>query len=139
MSTAAVPADQLPMLAAFYSAYRSYGLEVDWQERAACATRSVPRLRWFFPDAGSERIGARGVRKARAVCARCPVRRPCLVEGLAGSHDGVWGGTTTEQRRGTEDLALSERITALEKLARQAATQGPWRVCSEEEWTAASG
>jgi WhiB family redox-sensing transcriptional regulator len=37
---------------------------------------------------------------ARAVCARCPVLEMCLQHALdVPALEGVWGGTTTDQRR----------------------------------------
>ena len=38
--------------------------------------------------------------RARAVCARCPVQTACLQHALeVPALVGVWGGTTTDQRR----------------------------------------
>jgi WhiB family redox-sensing transcriptional regulator len=38
--------------------------------------------------------------KAKAVCANCPVSRPCLEMALADPHiEGVWGGTSDKDRR----------------------------------------
>ncbi|MBV9381428.1 MAG: WhiB family transcriptional regulator [Streptosporangiaceae bacterium] len=40
------------------------------------------------------------VEAARRICARCPVRVPCLRWTLdTGQDSGVWGGTTSEERR----------------------------------------
>lgn len=37
---------------------------------------------------------------ALAVCARCPVREPCLEHAItAREHHGVWGGRTERERR----------------------------------------
>ncbi len=52
-----------------------------------------PGVTWF-PGPG-ERSGP-----AQAVCEGCPVRWPCLDYALADeSLDGVWGGTTTKERK----------------------------------------
>jgi WhiB family transcriptional regulator, redox-sensing transcriptional regulator len=67
-----------------------------WWSRAACATAD-PEL--FFPIS---HVGPalRQVAKAKAVCARCEIRQACLGYALdAGSVQGVWGGTTEEERR----------------------------------------
>src|SRR5487761_308791 len=54
-----------------------------WRHDAACLSAD---LTLFFPE-------DRGVSKAKAVCARCPVRRPCLDWAIAaGESWGVWGG-----------------------------------------------
>jgi WhiB family transcriptional regulator, redox-sensing transcriptional regulator len=66
-----------------------------WMPLGACREED-PEL--FFP------VGSRGpalsqVMAARAVCGRCPVRRECLSYALrAGQHDGIWGGSTGEER-----------------------------------------
>lgn len=36
---------------------------------------------------------------ARAICQRCPLRRPCLQYAIdTNQHFGVWGGLTTSER-----------------------------------------
>lgn len=71
----------------------------DWQMAAACAgdMGSV-----FYPPLRSERKALRVVheKRAKAVCATCPVRAECLAHAIA--HDeryGIWGGTTGRERR----------------------------------------
>lgn len=67
-----------------------------WMERAAC--RGMDPEMWF-PDAGQQHTTRS--QAARAVCARCPVRRECLAVALAvpGYRDhGIWGGTLVAQR-----------------------------------------
>jgi WhiB family redox-sensing transcriptional regulator len=61
-----------------------------WVEHAAC--RGDGHHRWF-PEHG------RGMTTLRAVCAACPVRRPCLEYALKHVDHGVWGGTSEKQRR----------------------------------------
>jgi len=79
-----------------------------WQNRAACAGED-PGL--FFPDppprGGNPNTDPR-VRAARAICATCPVREPCLELGLSQETAGpsVWGGEYFSQRR---LLALRKR------------------------------
>ncbi len=63
----------------------------EWRSRGLCL-RSDPEA--FFPSPTED------PRPALAVCARCPVRGSCLAAALdAGDSDGVWGGTTREERR----------------------------------------
>lgn len=55
----------------------------------------------FYPEDG-DGPGANvpKVRRARASCAGCPDRVPCLEFGIAHSIEhGVWGGTTPDERR----------------------------------------
>lgn len=67
-----------------------------WVERAACRN-SDPEL--FFP-VSTTGPAAGQVAEARAVCASCPVRAECLDWALnTGQADGIWGGTTPEERR----------------------------------------
>lgn len=72
-----------------------------WQERALCATQGGD----FFP-AGP------GVKKAKAVCASgCEVREQCLAYALENGCDGVWGGTSTKERRlmrGSDEVVTND-------------------------------
>ena len=63
----------------------------EWQDQAAC--RLIP-VELFFPPAEQE------VDEAKAVCATCEVRQPCLEFAIAaGERFGVWGGLTPQERR----------------------------------------
>jgi len=62
----------------------------DWREHAACLGMD-PDL--FFPP---ETGGKAQARKAKAVCARCPVRGACLADAMP---FGIWGGTAERDRR----------------------------------------
>jgi WhiB family redox-sensing transcriptional regulator len=62
-----------------------------WTERAACAGED---LNMFFPDTPNNRASA-----AKAVCKTCPVINDCLRFALENYEQGVWGGTTDNQRR----------------------------------------
>jgi WhiB family transcriptional regulator, redox-sensing transcriptional regulator len=68
----------------------------DWRQRAACRDED-PEL--FFP-VSEMGPGARQVARAKAVCARCPVRSECLEYALDNALDhGIFGGTTETERR----------------------------------------
>jgi len=77
-----------------------------WQAEALCASPDIdPNL--FFRDVGARRD--RGpytieTRRARAICARCPVRKDCLMTALKRVEVGVWGGTTEEDRAAVRHL-----------------------------------
>lgn len=64
----------------------------DELDQALC-TQSDPEA--WFPDIGGS------ARAAVAVCARCPIQARCLAVALSlpNDLDGVWGGTTPNQRR----------------------------------------
>ena len=65
-----------------------------WMDQAACSGIAEPGL--FFPDSHLEAAWA----PARQVCARCPVRYPCLDYAVAHRIDhGMWGGLTHLERR----------------------------------------
>ena len=136
-----VPSD-LGAILAFMRRYRELErLEAGWREQAACASRTVPPLRYFFPDTSKGLApGSKKIRRARRVCAKCPVRQQCLEfvvdEGIR--LTGIWAGTTDEQREATASLPRDERLAELERMAFEASTTGPWRVASDEEWRVAT-
>ena len=62
-----------------------------WRYRAACCGAN---LEVFFPGRGES------AEPARQVCARCPVREPCLDYAIShGITHGVWGGLAERDRR----------------------------------------
>ncbi len=67
-----------------------------WESQAACLDCD-PDL--FFPVALAG-PALRQIAQAKAICARCPVRRECLRFALT-THQihGVWGGTSEEERQ----------------------------------------
>lgn len=69
---------------------------VGWRESAACQS-AEPDL--FFPLSPHGQPTAE-TERAKAVCARCPVRRECLQFALATRQAyGVWGGMSEQERR----------------------------------------
>ncbi|MEU6998723.1 WhiB family transcriptional regulator [Nonomuraea sp. NPDC046570] len=67
-----------------------------WADRGACRN-SDPAL--FFPLTWDGRT-APHTAVARRVCLGCPVRLPCLEWAVeTGEPDGMWGGTTPDERR----------------------------------------
>jgi WhiB family redox-sensing transcriptional regulator len=65
---------------------------VDWRDEAACIPRASEVN--FFPARGES------VREAKAVCAACCVREPCLEYAMRFDHlSGVWGGMSERERR----------------------------------------
>ena len=68
----------------------------DWRLLPACLSAD-PDL--FFPISESGR-SAEQFATAKAICARCQVRRDCLTFALAtGPIHGIWGGTSEQERR----------------------------------------
>ena len=66
-------------------------MNADWMDDAACAGEDVNK---FFPDMPNSRA-----LDAKAICKTCPVINDCLQHALEHYEQGVWGGTTDNQRR----------------------------------------
>ncbi len=64
---------------------------LSWMLRGACRQAD---LELFFPGPGVRRAEA-----AKAVCGRCAVRANCLSYALETMPEGIWGGTTKEERQ----------------------------------------
>jgi WhiB family redox-sensing transcriptional regulator len=79
----------------------------DWWKSAACQDAD-PEL--FFP-VSSVGLSRKDIARAKAVCASCVVRQPCLQFALA-THQtyGVWGGTTEEERRELQTVSRRLRL-----------------------------
>ena len=80
-----------------------------WRDRAACRGTD---LVVFFPGRGES------AEPARQICARCPVRQPCLDYALShGIVHGIWGGLAERDRRklraGHAGAARRERDAAI--------------------------
>lgn len=67
-----------------------------WRSEAACLGHN-PEL--FFPI-GESGPAVQQIRDAKAICATCPVRTPCLDWAMeAGADHGVWGGLSEAERK----------------------------------------
>ena len=66
-------------------------MNLAWRQQSAC--RGVdPDV--FYPVSEEEAV------EAKAICAVCPVREPCLDYALTNrEREGVWGGATERERR----------------------------------------
>ena len=71
--------------------------EDDWKLRAACLTHS-PAL-FFAKRWESKRETVKREKRAKRVCATCPVREQCLTYALTRNEKyGIWGGLTEKER-----------------------------------------
>ncbi|MQY04869.1 WhiB family transcriptional regulator [Actinomadura macrotermitis] len=71
--------------------------EEHWSDHAICRGAD-PDL--FFPIGYAAPILREQERRAKAICGHCPVTAECLGWALrVGEPDGIWGGTTPEERR----------------------------------------
>jgi WhiB family redox-sensing transcriptional regulator len=84
-------------------------LDQEWRQLAACAGED-PEV--FFPENRQKNRAEfdRRVAAAKRLCAACPVRWHCLDQAMTNFEDGIWGGTTAEERR------LARRPAALRGL-----------------------
>lgn len=53
----------------------------------------------FFPERAVGPNVPKSSKRAKAVCARCPVRPQCLDYALIANEAGVWGGMSEDERR----------------------------------------
>jgi WhiB family redox-sensing transcriptional regulator len=68
-----------------------------WQDHAACQGEDAGLF--FAPD-GEQRPERDGrERRAKAICARCPVRHKCLDAAIERREVGVWGGLNDDERQ----------------------------------------
>lgn len=70
-----------------------------WQVKAACRG---PHASVFFPPTHFERKEEKESRerRAKAICASCPVRKPCLEYALRiREPHGIWGGLSELERK----------------------------------------
>lgn len=65
-------------------------LDTSWMADGACRGKTA----LFFPNGGGE-VST----EVRAVCASCPVRRPCGDYADATDPEGVWAGLSQRERR----------------------------------------
>lgn len=101
--------------------------EAEWRRRAAC--RTVPEAeRWiFWPDAAD----TQAITAAKDVCSHYSVRDECLDYALDAGEQGVWGGTTDDERAyltavpDPDDRWIHERWVALGRCG-HIFTTGEW-------------
>ena len=83
-------------------------VHANWHEDAACRDAD-PEL--FFPI-GTTGPALRQIQEAKRICRTCPARTQCLAWALEhGITDGVWGGTTEDQRRAIRSLSRTMTIS----------------------------
>lgn len=88
--------------------------DAEWRRRAAC--RTLPEgERWvFWPDPSD----TQAIEAAKGVCSHCSVTADCLTYALDAGEQGVWGGTTDDERAyllavpDEDDRWVHERWTA---------------------------
>lgn len=81
---------------------------LSWMLRGACR-QADPEL--FFPIAAMTGLPARQVEVAKAVCGPCAVRANCLSYALEAMPEGIWGGTTPDERSAARRRPARRRPT----------------------------
>lgn len=74
-------------------------VEQEWQVRAACRG---PQAAVFYPPPQFERKDDKRERERRAkdICAKCSVRKPCLEYAVTiRENHGIWGGLNESERK----------------------------------------
>ena len=82
---------------------------VSWMAYGACR-QANPEL--FFPVATATDPPARQAEAAKAVCAPCTVRANCLSYALESMPEGIWGGTTPEERSAVRKRPFPRQASA---------------------------
>jgi WhiB family transcriptional regulator, redox-sensing transcriptional regulator len=83
-------------------------VNANWREDAACRGAD-PEL--FFPI-GTTGAALRQIQEAKRICLSCPAQTQCLAWALDhGITDGVWGGTTEDQRRAIRRLPMTTALS----------------------------
>jgi WhiB family redox-sensing transcriptional regulator len=66
---------------------------------ARCAvTKADPDI-FFMDDKDETNYDATKTRMALAICGQCPIEKQCLEFAIKEEMEGVWGGTTTKERK----------------------------------------
>lgn len=65
---------------------------IDWMSLGNCYRK--PHLQSFFFSDGIIRQ-----ERAKVICSTCPVRSDCLDFAIENEQQGIWGGTTEDERR----------------------------------------
>jgi WhiB family redox-sensing transcriptional regulator len=100
---------------------------LSWMSRGACR-QADPEL--FFPIAIVKGPAARQVEAAKVVCAACAVRAKCLSYALEAMPEGIWGGTTLEERRTARRRLFRRQADAQSPETRGVAMTGEGARCT---------
>lgn len=109
------------------SSVTSGARSLNWMSRAACQ-QSDPEL--FFPVGAVTDQAARQVEVAKAVCGPCAVRVHCLSYALEAMPEGIWGGTTVDERRAARRRPFRQRVNAQARDTASAAMTGEGATCA---------
>ena len=100
---------------------------LSWMSSGACL-QADPEL--FFPIAAVTGPAARQAEAAKAVCGRCAVRKNCLSFALEAMPEGIWGGTTLDERRAARRRPVRHQASAQSRDPVSAAVTGENVTCA---------
>lgn len=66
---------------------------------ARCATTKADPDIFFMDDKDEPNYNATKTRIALTICGQCPIQKQCLEFAIKEEMEGVWGGTTTKERK----------------------------------------
>jgi WhiB family redox-sensing transcriptional regulator len=66
---------------------------------ARCATSKADPDIFFMDDKDESNYDATKTRMALTICGQCPIQKQCLEFAIKEEMEGVWGGTTTKERK----------------------------------------
>jgi WhiB family redox-sensing transcriptional regulator len=89
--------------------------DLGWQDAAACKGEDT-ELSFEPGHYENPRTRRRREAKAKAICAGCPVRSPCLEFGLGTPH-GLWGGLSEMDRQRLKRRRQLRRRAEQEEIA----------------------
>ena len=69
--------------------------DIDWMDEATCRSADMSLFFSFDYDL---------IEQAKLLCADCPVKEDCLEIAIHRDEHGVWGGTTTDERKALRKL-----------------------------------
>ena len=89
------------------------GLQAWWSWRTQAACRTADSALFFSAEGEGHRERHRRERRAKRICASCPVRVPCRTYAVAYREPyGIWGGLS-ERERAAIWAALDSRPSGL--------------------------
>lgn len=80
-----------------------------WKAEAICRSQDTS-IFFSTPKSDSTII-------ALSICKRCPVRKQCFYEALQYGYDGIWGGSTPDQRQVLISVYLDSDLSNLTQKA----------------------
>lgn len=79
-------------------------LDDSWMKKGKCRTSGVNPEMFYAPDEDDPETGKKRQErsilwKVKPICGSCPVSGNCLDWAMTLNEQGIWGGTTTEERQ----------------------------------------